>query len=47
MINPILRATVALGLLAVASVARLAGKPADKAVADKLRAGAGHARHGA
>ena len=37
MIKPILRATMALGLLAVASVA-VAGKPADKAVADKLRA---------
>lgn len=37
MINPILRATAALALLAVASVAA-AGAPADKAVADKLRA---------
>lgn len=37
MINPILRATAAVALLAVASVAA-AGEPADKAVADKLRA---------
>jgi len=37
MINPIFRATAALALLAVASVAA-AGTPAEKAVADKLRA---------
>jgi len=37
MTNPILRATVGLALLAVTCVAA-AGQPADKAVADKLRA---------